>query len=175
MITIIAAVARDGAIGRNGDQPFYISEDLKHFKALTSGHPIVMGRRTFEALPRGPLPGRHNIVVSRDEAFKADILGRYASAGDSKTRLTVAASPEEAIKAAGGEEAYVIGGGAIYSIFMPAADKLQLTEIDAEAEGADTFFPAIDPAEWELSEAGDWAEDEKSGARYRFVCYSRKK
>ncbi len=129
-ITIIAAVCANGAIGRNGQLLFHISEDLRRFKSLTMGHPIIMGRKTFESFPKGPLPGRRNIVISR----QAD----YAPAG-----AEVYPSPRAALAAcAGADKVYVIGGEQIYREFMPLANVLELTEIDAAPADADAFFPA---------------------------------
>ena len=179
-ISIIVAIAGGNAIGKGGDQPFYISEDLKHFKSVTMGKTLVMGRRTYEALPRGPLPGRHNVVVTRDADFGRSTLERLEAEGffddprRAGTRLTFVGSAQEALAAAGdAAEVVVIGGGMVYGMFMGVADKLYVTEIDAEVPGADAFFPEIDPSAWRLTEASDWKRDEKSGVDYRFVCYSR--
>lgn len=159
-ISIIVAVDRCGAIGRDGNQPFFISADLRRFRELTMGHPIIMGRKTFQALPRGPLPGRTNIVVSRDAAFQPDGTVRVTSIN-------------EAINAAETDEAFVIGGAQIYAQFMPVASRLYLTEIDAEAEGADTYFPTISPDEWAETACTEWATDPKSGLRYRYRTLQR--
>ncbi|MDE6535340.1 MAG: dihydrofolate reductase [Muribaculaceae bacterium] len=131
-ISIIVAVDRNWAIGNRGDQLFYIREDLRHFKELTMGHPIIMGRKTFEALPRGPLPGRRNIVITR----QAD----YHSEG-----VEVAASLEDAIALCDGvDEAFIIGGAQVYEQALPLATDIYLTQIDAAAPEADTFFPVLD-------------------------------
>lgn len=164
LLSIIVAAAKGGAIGRKGDQPFYIREDLRHFKALTTGHPIIMGRRTFEALPKGALPGRLNIVVSRDPAYEAP-------------GAVVAPSVEAAMETAaatGTDEAFVIGGGELYRLAMPLAGRLHVTEIDAAVPDADTFFPEISAGEWEITDAGGFMHDERENVRFRFVCYSRK-
>lgn len=140
-VSIIVAVDRNWAIGNKGDQLFYIREDLRHFKELTMGCPIIMGRKTFEALPRGPLPGRRNIVITRS----AD----YAPAG-----AETAPSLEAAIAlCAGAQEVFIIGGAQIYALALPLATDLYLTQIDAAAPEADTFFPVIasaaaDPTPW---------------------------
>lgn len=160
-ITIIAIVSRNGAIGRNGDQPFHISADFKRFKQLTLGKPVVMGRRTFEALPGGALPGRKNIVISRNED--------YAPQGAVR-----AASIEEAIELCHeAEEIMVIGGGQIYARTLPLASTLLLTEVDAEVDDADTFFPRFDSHEWSVTEESESYIDPRSGHSYRFVTYSR--
>ena len=160
-MNIIVAIARDGAIGRGGDQPFYIREDLRRFKALTTGHTIIMGRRTFEALPKGALPNRRNIVITRQTEL-------------SFPGAETAANIADAISLANDPETYVIGGGQIYAQALPLAEKLYVTEIDADVPDADTYFQAIDSEQWELTEAGQWLTDEASGVKYRFVCYSRK-
>ncbi len=161
MIIIIAAVAADRGIGRAGDLLWHISADLKHFKTLTTGSAVVMGRRTWESLPRRPLPGRLNIVVSRNPGYQAD--GAVVT--------DTLASAAQAAAAQGYEDIYIIGGGQIYTQAMPLADRLELTEIDATAPDCDTYFPAIDRAEWELtsSHMGDDA-----GLSYRFNTYQRK-
>lgn len=160
-VTIIAAVARDGAIGIRGDMPFHISADLRRFKELTTGHPLVMGRKTFESLPGGALPGRRNLVVSRNEAWQAPGAERFDTIG-------------EAVAACGDAEIMIIGGGEIYRQAMPLADKLLLTVIDADVPDADTHFPAINPDEWAVSKKPAPQTDPRSGANYRFVEYRRK-
>lgn len=159
-VTIIAAVARDGAIGIGGDMPFHIGADLRRFKALTMGHPMVMGRKTFESLPGGALPGRRNIVVTRNAAFCAPGAER-------------ASSLAEALEMCGScGEVMVIGGGEIYRQAMPMARRLLLTEIDAEVPGAEVFFPDKG-AGWKVVEKSEPAVDPRSGASYRFVTYTR--
>ncbi len=163
MIRIIAATGRDGAIGRRGDLAFHISADLRRFKTLTTGHTVVMGRRTFESLPKGALPRRRNIVVTRNHAFSAP---GAECAPSLEAALAMAASPQT--------DTFIIGGGEIYSQSMPLADELLLTEVDAVCHGADTFFPAISPGEWVVTEDSGLLTDDKSGLNYRFVCYCRK-
>jgi dihydrofolate reductase len=133
-ITLVAARARDGAIGRDNALPWHLPEDLQHFKATTLGHPIVMGRRTFESIGR-PLPGRRTIVVTRDAA--------WSHAGCER-----AASLDEAVgRCAGLPEVFVVGGGQLYAEAMPRADRLIVTDVEIDVRG-DTFFPRIDPAVW---------------------------
>lgn len=158
---LIAAVAADGAIGRNGDLAFHISADLKHFKELTMGHPVVMGRRTFESLPCGPLPGRLNIVLSASEG--------YSPAG-----VSVAPTIEKALEiaSAADDTAFIIGGASVYTRAMPLADRMELTRIDANCPDADTFFPAIG-SEWKKASEGPWTCDPRSGLRYRFETLVR--
>ena len=169
-INMIAAVADNRAIGRDGDQPYYISGDLKRFKALTTGHPIIMGRRTFEALPRGPLPGRTNIVLTRDTEYIP-----LASRDDAD--VIVVRSVDDAIEAAaaspGAGDVYVIGGGMVYDLFMPRAGRLFLTRIHATAADADTFFPDIDEAVWRTTDTTDRLTDPKTGLEYTHITMER--
>ena len=129
MTHLIVAIDRKGAIGRAGDQLYYIKEDLRHFKALTIGNTIIMGRKTFEALPKGALPGRKNIVVTRNQSY---------SAPGAETAHSIA----EAVAMAE-NEAFIIGGAEIYRQGLPLADILHITVIDDETSDADTFFPPI--------------------------------
>lgn len=173
-LTIICAVAKNGGIGRNGDLAFHISADLKRFKALTTGHTVVMGRKTFESLPKGALPNRRNIVVSRNPEKLADRMREHAA---TVRPAEVAPSVEAAIamaEAAGETEIFIIGGGQIYASTIPLADRLEITEIGADAIDADTYFPAIGSDEWEPTASEPWQEDEKSGVDYRFVTYRRR-
>lgn len=134
-IAIVVAVSRNGVIGRDGGLPWHISSDLQRFKAITMGKPIIMGRKTWESLPRKPLPGRQNIVITRQKNFVAD--GAW-----------VAADLHAAIALAGGaDEICIIGGGDIYRQALPLTERLYLTEVDMDVEG-DTHFPDLDPNEW---------------------------
>lgn len=160
-VAVIAIVAGNGAIGRGGDQPFHISEDFKRFKALTIGLPIVMGRRTFEALPKGALPGRRNIVVSRNE--------QYRPAGAERV-----ASIEEAVAlCAGAPAVMIIGGGQIYEQALPLATTMYITQVEATVPDADTFFPSYGD-EWTLREQSESRTDPRSGVNYRFLTYVRR-
>ena len=135
MISYVVAVSKNGVIGREGGLPWHISSDLKRFKEITMGKPVVMGRKTWESLPRKPLPGRRNIVITRQRGFAPE-------------GAEVAATPEEALALCGdAPEVAIIGGGEIYRLFWPLVDRLYLTEVDLEVEG-DTHFPAVSPAEW---------------------------
>ena len=159
-LAIIVAVAEGGAIGRGGDLAFHISADLRRFKALTMGHPVIMGRKTFESLPKGALPGRRNIVVSRREGWNAP-------------GVETARSLTDAVEL-GGDGSFIIGGGQVYSQAMPLADTLHVTRIYAPAPDADTFFPEIDPAEWISVDTSPVEEDPRSGVKYRFETFKRK-
>lgn len=162
-LTIVASVTRDGVIGRDGGMPYHIPADLRHFKEVTLGHPVIMGRRTFESLPKGALPGRRNIVVTRTAEFAAP-------------DVETASSLEEALALcdAAGPEPMVIGGGQVYSQAMPLATTLELTEIDATAPGGDTFFPEVDPAVWIEKSRSERIVDDRSGLGLEFVCWCRK-
>lgn len=140
-VHLIVAIDRHGAIGKGGDQLFYIREDLRHFKALTIGNTIVMGRRTFEALPKGALPGRRNIVVSRNP--------NYITPG-----ADVAVSLEAAVAMAE-TPVFIIGGAQIYSQALPMTDVLHITAIDGEDKDADTFFPPIPFEKYRVTEVAD--------------------
>jgi dihydrofolate reductase len=159
MIVIIAAVAKNGIIGRDNTLPWHLPEDMRHFKALTSGHAVIMGRKTWESLPAKfrPLPQRRNIVVSRNPDFRA-------------VGAEIAGAPEEAMKLGAGETAFVIGGAELYAHALPLAQRLELTEIDAEFPG-DAYFPAFDRTLWhEISRVPGVGAN---GLRYAFVSYGR--
>lgn len=160
-VSLIAIVARNGAIGRAGDQPFHISADFRRFKKLTLGKPIIMGRRTFEALPAGALPGRRNIVVTTSPLWHAP-------------DVDTATSPAAAIEMCrGAEELMVIGGGTLYAQMLPLATRLYLTEVDADVDDADTFFPTLNPSQWNLLERSEITTDPRSGCNYTFAIYCR--
>lgn len=162
--TVIAAVAADGAIGRGGDLAFHISADQRRFKELTTGHTVIMGRNTFASLPKGALPNRRNIVVTRN----SELIFPGAE---------TAPSPEQAIemaRAAGETEAFIIGGGELYRRGVELADRLDLTMVDATAPGADIFFPEVSEQVWTETSSSEPLYDEKSQVGYRFVCFSRK-
>ncbi len=161
-LNLIAAVTRDLAIGLDGNLLYPVSEDLRRFKSLTMGHPIIMGRKTFESFPKGPLPGRRNIIVTRDRG--------YAAPG-----AEVCHSLDEALSAvADADVAFVIGGGQLYAEAIGHADNLLLTVIEADRPDADTFFPEINPDCWAKTDETESATDPRSGLSYRFVCLSRR-
>lgn len=156
-ISMIVAVDKHMAIGNKGDQLAYISDDLKHFKAITSGHTVIMGRKTSDALPKGILPNRRNIIITRSMEFQ-------------RQGAEIVHSTSEAIDICkNDDEVFVMGGGEIYHQFMPEANKLYITEIDYTFEQADTFFPEIDMNKWELEEQSEWQYDTKTQLKYRFV------
>ena len=161
MVNIIVAVADNGAIGKDNSLLWHIREDLKYFKKVTMGCPVIMGRRTFESIGR-PLPGRQNIVVSKSgtQALPEGVLP--------------AGSLEEAVSKAEGDEMFVIGGGQIYRQALPLADRLYVTEVHVTVEDADTFFPEIDARQWEEESRTAPQTDAESGIEYEFVVYRRK-
>lgn len=159
MITIIAAITRDRALGNGGDMLYHISADLRRFKTLTMGHPIIMGRKTFESFPKGALPGRRNMVVTRSTDY-------------SRPRIETFNSLDQALEAAHGDS-FVLGGGQIYSQAIERADRLEITLIDAEAAEADTFFPVIDPSKWRLDSRSETMVDPRSGVEFAYLTYSR--
>ncbi len=158
--SMIVAVAANGVIGRDGSLPWHISADLKHFKALTMGKPILMGRRTFDGIGRS-LPGRLNVVVTRNAGWSAEAV-------------VVAHSLEEALAAAeasGADEAMVIGGSSLYEAALGRVGTLYLTEVHAEPEG-DTIFPALDKTQWAETAREDHPGDGKMPA-FSFVTLVR--
>ncbi len=158
-ISLVAALDRKRAIGRGGTMPWHLPADLKHFKALTLGKPILMGRRTALAIGRA-LPGRENLVLSRGDVapYPGQVLVR---------------SLEEAIAHADGRDLAVIGGGEVYRISLPRATRLHLTWIDAEVSGADTWFPEFDADEWVETGRREHPADARNAYAMSFVDYER--
>ncbi len=157
----IVAATDSGAIGRGGGIPWHLPEDLKRFKALTMGHTVIMGRATWESLPKRPLPGRRNIVITSQT--------EYETPGAEK-----ASSVEEAIaKCETGEKAYIIGGGRVYREAMPYCTTLHLTRVATDIPDADTFFPMPDATDWRLDEEEGPFESAK-GLHYLYQTYRRK-
>ena len=157
----MAAVARNGVIGRDGAIPWRIPEDLQRFRAVTTGHAVVMGRRTWDSLPDRyrPLPGRRNIVVTRNPDWRVDGAERAGSLGDALELVE------------GADQVFVIGGAQLYAAALPLADELLLTEIDADVEG-DTFFPA-----WRREEFEEVAREphvSADGIPFAFATYVRR-
>ena len=160
MISLIAAVARDLAIGYQNRLLYWLPNDMKRFRALTTGHTIVMGRHTFDSLPKGALPNRRNIVLSRTaQAFPG---------------AEVFASLEDALQSCRGEEVYVIGGASVYAQALPLADRLCLTEVQDTPAQADAFFPPFPAEEWDEVWSEAHEPDERHAFAYRFVDYVRK-
>ncbi|UGU14392.1 dihydrofolate reductase [Sinomicrobium kalidii] len=160
MVTIIAAAAENNTLGKDNDLVWHLPDDFKRFKNLTTGHHIIMGRKTFETFPR-PLPNRTHIVVTRQKD--------YRNAGC----ITVH-SVEEALKLArGDDQPFIIGGGEIYRLGMPHTDKIELTRVHANFEG-DTFFPEIDPEQWELTASEYHPGDERHKYDFTYLTYIKK-
>ena len=158
--SLVVAVARNGVIGRDNRLPWKLPDDLAYFKRVTMGHPIVMGRRTWESIGK-PLPGRKNIVVTRQRDYQA--------AG-----CTVVHSLDEAWSAAGdADEVCVIGGTTLFEESLPIADRIHLTEVEAEVEG-DTFFPTFDRGEWQEREVERHPADARHAYPFRIVVLERR-
>ena len=160
-INIIAAIAQDNAKGNDNKLLYWLPNDLKRFKALTTGHTIIMGRKTFESLPKGALPNRRNVVLSRSNQ---DFPG--AERFSSLTDALASCLPEE--------EIYIIGGASVYAEALPLADRLCLTEVHDTPAEADAFFPAFNPDEWKVSFREEHETDEKHQYPFTFIDYIRK-
>jgi len=158
-LTLIAAVARNGVIGRDGDLPWRLRADLKQFKRRTVGHPIVMGRKTWESLPARPLPKRVNVVLTRQLGYEAE-------------GATVVGSIEEALAALDADEAFVIGGESVYAAALPHAARLVITHVDADVDG-DARFPDLDWSAWRVVERTPHAADERNDHPFEVVVYER--
>ena len=161
-IQAIVAIDENGAIGRQGDLLCHLPADMKHFKEVTMGHSIVMGRKTFESFPRRPLPGRQNIVITRN----ADWLHEG---------VTVAHDLDEAIATAETDTVFIIGGAQIYELAMPRVEVLHLTLIHARWASADVFFPAIDLNEWQEVSREHHKSDHRNAYEFDFITLKRRK
>ena len=159
MISLIVAMDRNRLIGRGNALPWHLPADLQHFKATTMAKPVVMGRKTYESIGR-PLPGRHNIVISRNAAFAAP-------------GCTVVASLEAALRAAGAvAEIMIIGGAQLYAEALPHAQRIYLTRIDADFDG-DAWFPALDATVWRECQCEEHPPDERNPHPYSFLVLER--
>jgi dihydrofolate reductase len=161
-LSLMAALSTSNVIGRNNDVPWRLSTDLKRLKAMTMGHHVIMGRKTYESVGK-PLPGRTNVVITRQEG--------YAPEG-----VTVVHSLEDAVRVAaqaGESEAFILGGAEIYAQAMHRADRMYLTRVHAEVEG-DTWFPEFDDvSEWRLTDAEHFDADDKNEHPFSFLTYER--
>ena len=167
-IVLLVAVAENGVIGAGGAIPWRLKSDMRRLKAMTMGKPIVMGRKTFESFPRRPLPGRTNIVVTRDASYRAAGAVVTTSFADAS-----AVARGDALRRSAGEIA-VIGGADIYAQWMESADRLEITEVHARPEG-DTWFAAVDAAIWqEVARVRNPAGPDDS-ADFSYVTYRRRK
>lgn len=163
-VSLIAAVATNGVIGAGGKLPWRLSSDMKRFRRLTMGRPVIMGRKTFETIGK-PLDGRLNIVVTRQAGFRADGIA-VAPSFDAALRLA------EERTATGAEEVMVIGGGEIYAAALPIADRLYITHVESAPEG-DTRFPAIDLGVWRVTATERLPAGDKDSAATTFTVYER--
>ena len=162
MVSLIVAASTNNAIGKNNQLLWHLPNDLKFFKNTTWGMPVIMGRKTFEAVNK-PLPGRFNFVITRQPDWKAE-------------GAVVATDLEDALKKAAEtncNELFIIGGGEIYKQGIEIADKIYLTRVHAVLDG-DTFFPAIDESKWQLTASQDFAADDKHAFAYSFQTWMKK-
>ena len=159
-ITLIAAAAQNDALGKDNDLIWHISEDLKRFKRLTTGHAIIMGRKTFESMPKA-LPNRTNIVLTKNKNYKAE-------------GAVVASTIEEALVLAGEDnQPFIIGGAQIYSLFMDHCNRIELTRVHHDFE-ADVFFPKIDTNKWNISKEEFISKTENQPYNYTYITYDKK-
>jgi len=160
MITMIAAAAENNALGKDNDLVWHLPDDFKRFKRLTSGHHIIMGRKTFESFPK-LLPDRTHVIITRKKDYSPE-------------KTIVVHSMEEALKVSKlDDEAFIIGGGEIYKMGMEHADRIELTRVHGEFE-ADTHFPEIDKSEWEIVKDQFHDKDEKHNYSFTYLTYERK-
>lgn len=159
-VVLIASVGLNGELGKHGDLCWHIREDLKHFKEVTMGADVVMGRKTWESLPKRPLPGRRNIVISSQAGYVAE-------------GADMARSFKEALAFASADAVFIIGGASVYNEAIRNADKLEITRIMASDPDADTFFPPIDPALWVLADESE-VFSSPEGMDYRFLTYRKR-
>lgn len=163
-LSIIVAIGKNNEIGQNNTLLWHLPNDLKHFKDITRGHSVIMGRKTFESLPNGALPNRRNIIITRDKDYIRE-------------NIEVVNSLEQALKIfenTTDEEIFIIGGGEIYKQAIFLVDKLYITHIEAESKDADIFFPIIDKTIWEETTRENHTKDEKNPYDYAFVVYEKK-
>ena len=162
MISIIVAIAQNGAIGYKGDLIYHLSADLRRFKELTTGHTVIMGRRTFESLPKGALPNRRNIVLTRQQSASFAGTDVYASLDEALSHCSR------------DEKVYIIGGAQVYAQALGMADELEITLVHDTPAQADTFFPEFGNDEtWHLINREDHTPDEKNPFPYSFLTYKR--
>ena len=162
IISIVVATGRNNEIGINGGLLCHLPADLKRFKEITSGHTVIMGRKTFESLPKGPLPNRRNVVISRNPDLKIEGVEVYPSLDYAFIILI-----DE-------EEVFIIGGEQIYEQTLPIADKIYLTKIHADFPEADVFFPKIDLSVWRETNRETFFADEKNPYSFSFIEYERR-
>jgi len=162
IISLIVAAAQNNVIGKNNTMPWHLPDDLKHFRTLTDGHVIIMGRKCFESIGK-PLPNRRNIIITRDQTYEAP-------------GCEVSSSYDEAVMFAGKDhpqEIFVIGGGEIYKLAMKSANRIYMTRVHADIDG-DIYFPEIDPALWKETEREEHLADERHPYPFSFETFERK-
>lgn len=155
-VSMIAAIGRNNELGKDNNLIFHFHNDMKFFRETTTGNTVVMGRKTFESLPK-VLPNRRNVVISSDKTLKID-------------GAEVCSSVEEVLKLCKNDNVFIIGGGRVYAEFLEYADKLYLTEVDAECADADTFFPQTDKSRWKREVLAEYCEN---GINYSHVLYTK--
>ena len=160
-IHAIVAIDENGAIGRQGELLCHLPADMRHFKEVTMGNSIIMGRKTFESFPRRPLPGRQNIVITRDP--------KWAYPG-----VTVTHNLDEAIAAAQTDTVFIIGGAQIYELAMPRVEVLHLTRIYARWASADVFFPKLDMSQWQEVSREHHVSDHRNAYEFDFITLKRR-
>ncbi|NBC83868.1 MAG: dihydrofolate reductase [Bacteroidetes bacterium] len=159
---MIAAIGQNNEMGRDGDLMWSLPHDMKRFQKITSGHPMIMGRKTFESFPGGMLPRRKHIILTRNKNYKAE-------------GAVVVQTVDEALKECDlYTENFVIGGAAIYETFLPLVNRMYLTHIHATFEGADTYFPSVEYSLWDEIERIEMSKDEKHKYPFTYVNYLRK-
>jgi len=161
-ISLIAAASENNVIGKDNTLPWDLPDDLQHFRSITQGHPIILGRKNYESIGR-PLPNRRNIIVSRQEGLQIEGCDVVPSV---EAAIELAKETEQ-------EESFIIGGGQIYALALPLADRIYLTRVHAEVEG-DVFFPEIKEEEWEEVSREEHPADEKHAYAFAFIAYERK-
>jgi dihydrofolate reductase len=173
ILSIISAIANNNEIGMKNELLWNLPIDMKHFRETTSGHPVIMGQRTFESLGIAPdgtkgrqLPNRRNIVLTLDKSFKREGLEVYYSIEDLEKELSETMGKDE--------EAFIIGGGQIYKLFINKADRLYITHVDADFPDADTYFPLIEKDKWKIISEDKHSKDEKNIYDCNFIIYEIK-
>lgn len=164
-VALIWAMAQNRVIGRNNNLPWYLPNDLKYFKKITSGKPVIMGRKTFESIGK-PLPNRDNIIITRQEDFSVSGAHVVTSLDDA---LTLA---EDILTVKGGDEVIVMGGAQIYELALPKADRLYLTQVHANVDG-DAWFPEVDLSQYQEVLREDYSAEGPNPYDYSFIVYDR--
>ncbi len=165
-LSLIAAMAQNGVIGRNNQLPWHLPADLKHFKALTWGKPVLMGRRTFESIGK-PLPGRTTIVVTRDQDFTATGVEKAHSVSAALALATDSAVAQQC------QEIMLAGGASLYQAMLPLSDRMYITQLHTDIAG-DAYFPTVDWSQWQVVEREDCSQTASCDIAYSFIVYERR-